>query len=138
MTGPETSLSIVRDLAREAGRRVMELLRSPLVTSRKADHSLVTNADHAANELLCAGLRRRFPDHGILSEETGLEGPPGAEFLWVIDPLDGTRAYAKGLPGFSVMVGLLRNGQPQAGVVYDPITETPKPQNPKTPKPLFN
>lgn len=124
MTGAETDLSIVRDLVREAGGRVMELLLSPLVTSRKADHSLVTNADHAANDLLCAGLRRRFPGYGVLSEETGLEGPPGAEFLWVIDPLDGTRAYAKGLPGFSVMVGLLRNGQPEAGVVYDPMTET--------------
>lgn len=120
MGEPSPLLEAARGLALEAGRRVMELLRSPLETVRKADQSIVTNADHEANTIICGGLRRLFPDHGILSEETGLEGPANPEYLWVVDPLDGTRAFAKGIAGFSVMVGLLREGKPEAGVVYDP------------------
>lgn len=124
MGEPSLLLDAARTLALEAGRRVMELLRLPLETSQKSDRSIVTNADHEANAILCAGLRTRFPDHGILSEESGKEGPAESKYLWVIDPLDGTRAYAKGLSGFSVMVGLLCEGKPQAGVVYDPRAQT--------------
>lgn len=109
---PSTILEAARTAALEAGRRVMELLRSPLETARKADHSIVTNADHEANTIICGGLRRLFPKFGLLSEESGLEGPAQPEDLWVIDPIDGTRAFANGFPGFSVMVGLLREGKP--------------------------
>ncbi len=123
MAAPADFLPAVRDLARAAGHRVMELLKDPLVKSRKADRSLVTNADHAANDILRSGLRRLFPTHGLLSEETGREGPAGSEWQWLIDPLDGTRAYARGEPGFSVMVGLLEGGRPALGVVYDPLTD---------------
>lgn len=124
MGEPSPFLDAARTVALEAGRRVMELLRSPLETSRKADRSIVTNADHDANTIICGGLRRLFPHHGILSEETGLEGPQNPEYLWVIDPIDGTRAFANGMAGFSVMVGLLREGKPLAGVVYDPRAQT--------------
>jgi 3'(2'), 5'-bisphosphate nucleotidase len=124
MGEPSLLLDTARTLALEAGRRVMELMRLPLETSRKSDYSIVTNADHEANGIICAGLRARFPDHGILSEESGREGPANPEYLWVIDPLDGTRAFAKGLSGFSVMVGLLCEGKPHAGVVYDPRAQT--------------
>jgi 3'(2'),5'-bisphosphate nucleotidase len=122
----ETSLFLetARTAVYAAGRRVMELLCSPIETSRKADHSLVTNADHEANTIIREALRTAFPDHGLLSEETGREGPPDAKYLWVVDPLDGTRAYATGISGFSVMVGLLRDGKPSLGVVYDPLAHT--------------
>lgn len=119
----EAFLPIVRDLVYAAGRSVMRVLRGSVVTTRKADQSPVTNADHAANDILLGGLRRAFPDHGILSEETGREGPADAEFLWLVDPLDGTRAFIKGIPGFSVMVGLLQAGNPVLGVVYDPLNQ---------------
>ena len=101
----------------------MELLKSPIVENRKADRSLVTNADRAANDLICRGLRESFPDHGIVSEESGPEGPPDASFVWLVDPLDGTRAYARGKPGFCVMLGLLRDKRPVVGVVYDPTED---------------
>lgn len=113
-------LSGARELALAAGHRVMDLLKGPLVKTRKADHSIVTNADHAANDILRQGLRRLFPSHAVLSEETGLEGPSGASHLWLVDPLDGTRAYARGEAGFSVMLGLLEEGEPVFGLVYDP------------------
>ncbi|MBK8575740.1 MAG: hypothetical protein IPN90_08700 [Elusimicrobia bacterium] len=124
MGDPSPLLDAARTVALEAGRRVMELLRFPIETSLKADHSLVTNADHDANAIICGGLRRQFPDHGILSEETGWEGPSTPEYVWLIDPIDGTRAFVKGFAGFSVMVGLLREGKPHAGVVYDPWAQT--------------
>jgi|GEM_PF-272539 len=118
---PEHLLSVARSLAYEAGREIMGLMRYPVVASQKSDHSLVTNADDASNTILLKGLRREFPHHGVLSEETGRAGPSDAEFVWVLDPLDGTRAYVRGIPGFSVMVGLLRRGEPYLGVVFDPV-----------------
>jgi 3'(2'),5'-bisphosphate nucleotidase len=118
---PAEILDTARTLAVEAGRRVIDLLQSPLIKERKADHSLVTNADRAADEIILAGLRANFPHHSILTEESGVQGRMDAEFVWVVDPLDGTRAYAKGIPGYSVMIGLLRNGEPFAGVVVDPL-----------------
>ncbi len=127
MTSPATDtdsfLAAARGLAYEAGRRVMELLRLPLVAVRKPDQSILTSADHASNDILRAGLRKAFPAHALWSEETGLDGSAGAEFAWLIDPLDGSSAFAKGIPGFSVMLGLLRAGQPFLGVVYDPVDQ---------------
>jgi 3'(2'), 5'-bisphosphate nucleotidase len=123
MTSLSAELSAASQLALQAGRRVMELLKEPLVTATKPDHSLVTNADHAANDILREGLRKAFPAYALLSEETGMEGPAGGDWLWMVDPLDGTRAYAKGKPGFSVMLGLLCEGRPVLGVVYDPLED---------------
>ncbi len=120
-------LDVAREAAFAAGRRVMEVLRSTVETARKADHSLVTNADHEANTVILTALRRSFPEHGILSEETGREGPVSAEYVWVVDPLDGTRAFVRGLAGFSVHVGLLKEGRPHAGVVFDPASGEHRP-----------
>jgi len=114
-------LAVAQSLALDAGRRLMELSQAPLVRERKADHSLVTNADQEADRILRAGLRRAFPDHASLTEESGLEGSAGSEYAWIVDPLDGTKAYAKGIAGFSVMVGLLKDGIPCLGVVVDPL-----------------
>jgi 3'(2'), 5'-bisphosphate nucleotidase len=116
-------IEVASDLALEAGRRIMILGKSPLIRQSKPDHSLVTNADHEADRILREGLRKAFPDHAILTEESGLEGSVKAEYMWVVDPLDGTRAFAKGVSGYSVMVGLLKEGKPRAGVVYDPLED---------------
>jgi 3'(2'),5'-bisphosphate nucleotidase len=113
-------IEVARELAITAGRRLMDLRLEPLVKQRKADRSLVTNADHAADQIIREGLQKYFPDHTVLTEESGLIGSARAEYIWVVDPLDGTRAYARGTPGFSVMIGLLKNGRPFAGVVMDP------------------
>ena len=113
-------LAVARDLAIAAAERLEGLRSGLLEQERKADHSLVTNADRAADRLIREGLRRAFPDHAILTEESGFAGSPSAEFVWVVDPLDGTRAYVKGIAGYSVMIGLLRERKPYAGVVVDP------------------
>jgi len=114
-------LQVAKKLACDASEIILELLKNPVVTNRKADHSPVTEADLRSDEILRKGLSKAFPDHAILTEETGLAGNPSSEFVWLIDPLDGTKAYAKGLPGFCVMVGLLKRGQPYLGVVMDPL-----------------
>jgi 3'-phosphoadenosine 5'-phosphosulfate (PAPS) 3'-phosphatase len=113
-------IEAARPLAVTAAKRLMDLRLTELVTERKADKSIVTNADREADGIIREGLRRAFPDHAILTEESGIDGEPTAEYVWVVDPLDGTKAYVNGVPGFSVMIGMLRRGEPYAGIVVDP------------------
>ncbi|MCS6815062.1 MAG: inositol monophosphatase [Cyanobacteria bacterium] len=82
--------------------------------------NLVTAADKAAEALVLEILQRHLPDHGILAEESGRSGSLDSGFLWAIDPLDGTTNYAHQYPVYSVSIGLLIDGIPSVGVVYDP------------------
>lgn len=82
---------------------------------------LVTEADQAAEAAVLAVLKRHVPQHPILAEESGQMGDQQSEFLWAIDPLDGTTNYAHQYPFVAVSVGLLIEGVPQVGVVYNPI-----------------
>ncbi len=113
-------LQTARELAAQASTLIVEHLRLPIEKKYKEDDSPVTNADLQADAILREGLLNAFPHHGLLSEETGLAGSPDAEYVWVIDPLDGTKAFAKKIPGFCVMVGLLKRGKPYLGVLHDP------------------
>ncbi|MFO1463461.1 MAG: 3'(2'),5'-bisphosphate nucleotidase CysQ [bacterium] len=115
-------LAVAEGLALEASRAVAALMQGPIKAQRKDDHSPVTEADFASDRILREGLSKNFPAHAILTEESGLSGPAEAEYVWLIDPLDGTKAFAKGIPGFCVMVGLLQGGAPLLGVVVDPLT----------------
>lgn len=114
-------IDAARPLALLAADRILQLWEAPIERTRKPDHSYVTNADHAADAIIREGLRRAFPNHAILTEESGWEGARDAEYVWVVDPLDGTKAFVQKVPGFSVMIGLLRHGKPFAGVVVDPV-----------------
>ena len=80
--------------------------------------NLVTETDKASEKLITNFIRKKYPSHGILAEE-GSELNKNAEYLWVIDPLDGTTNFALGLPIFAVSIGLQKNGETIAGVVYD-------------------
>ena len=82
---------------------------------------LVTEADKKAEAQILKVLRRYVPEHQILAEESGQLGDGGNECLWAIDPLDGTTNYAHGYPIASVSVGLLIEGIPQVGAVYNPF-----------------
>jgi myo-inositol-1(or 4)-monophosphatase len=87
--------------------------------SRPGD--LVTEVDQLAEKEILTVITRHFPEHQILAEESGRIGESTSQYLWVIDPLDGTTNYAHGYPQVAVSVGLLINGIPSVGVVYNPI-----------------
>ena len=81
---------------------------------------LVTQVDKQAEREILQVIERYYPEHRILAEESGNLGLENSEYLWVIDPLDGTTNYAHGYPQAAVSVGLLINGIPAVGVVYNP------------------
>ncbi len=81
---------------------------------------LVTAADKAAEAAILKVIQRHFPDHAILAEESGQVGADQSEFLWAIDPLDGTTNYAHQYPFFACSIGLLIQGIPSVGVIFDP------------------
>ncbi|HHP7231209.1 MAG TPA: inositol monophosphatase family protein [Xenococcaceae cyanobacterium] len=84
---------------------------------------LVTEADKQAESAILEVFKRHLPDHQILAEESGIVGGTNQQYLWAIDPLDGTTNYAHGYPAFAVSIGLLVKGIPQLGVVYNPIRD---------------
>ena len=89
----------------------------------KDDDSMVTDADLAIEDLLTREITAAFPDDSVLGEERRPATPPSVDgHLWLIDPVDGTNNFGRGIPGFSVSIGVLRDGRPLAGVVYDPFT----------------
>ena len=82
---------------------------------------LVTEADAAAEAVVITILKRHFPDHQILAEESGHQGDTVSRFLWAIDPLDGTTNYAHQYPFSATSIALLIDGVPQVGVIFDPF-----------------
>lgn len=82
----------------------------------------VTEADKAVEKAVRALLRELFPGHGILGEEFGLENPD-SPYRWVIDPIDGTRAFISGVPVWGTLIGLLENGKAVAGMMAQPFTQ---------------
>ncbi len=119
-----TFLEKALEIADLASQKVSEILKTDFTTEKKEDKSPVTTADLAADQIIREGLLKNFPNHAILTEEYGLIGNEKSEYVWLIDPLDGTKAFAKKIPGFCVMMGLLQSGQPHLGVVADPLDKS--------------
>ena len=82
----------------------------------------VTEADRAAEVAMRRMIERQFPEHGIIGEEFGTKNPE-AEFVWVLDPIDGTKAFISGLPTWGVLIGLLHRGRPCYGMMVQPFTQ---------------
>jgi myo-inositol-1(or 4)-monophosphatase len=93
-----------------------------VVGHRKADHSWVTEADVEIERVLVERITARYPDHGILGEEQTRQGLD-REFLWALDPIDGTALFVAGLPGWGISAGLLRHGTPYFGMIYFPLLD---------------
>lgn len=104
-----------------AGAVIRPFFRAPLAADLKTDHSPVTIADRSAEQAMRAMLAERFPDHGVLGEEFGRDRPE-ARSCWVLDPIDGTRAFITGRPVFGTLVALLEEGKPILGVIDQPVT----------------
>lgn len=108
--------------AKAAGDILMRYFRCKVTVQEKGVADLVTEADVKAERRIASVIREMFPEHAILGEEEQA-GDTGAEYLWVVDPLDGTTNYAHGLPHFAVSIALLHHGKPQLGIVWNPVYE---------------
>ncbi len=115
-------LRCAEQVVREAGAVLRERFGTPLDVRHKGRIDLVTEVDLLVENLIRDRLRHRFPDHGILAEESGLAERTSA-FRWIVDPLDGTTNYSHGYPFFSVAVALEHEGETLVGVVYDPLRD---------------
>ncbi len=113
-------LNTAVEAARKAGDNAMRYVRrlDELDIRSKARNEFVTQVDMAAEQTIIETIRERYPDHGIVGEETGEQA--GDETVWIIDPIDGTTNYIHGMPMFAVSIGVQIKGRMTAGVVYDP------------------
>ncbi len=110
------------EIARAARPLPLGHFRAGLDVEAKADESPVTVADRATEARLRDEIARRFPDHGILGEEYGTQGLD-REWVWVIDPIDGTKSFITGHPMWGMLLGLLHHGVPVLGVVQMPALD---------------
>ncbi|MCJ7621166.1 MAG: inositol monophosphatase, partial [Anaerolineae bacterium] len=104
---PDVEVHLVMEWVRQAGRIALRHFNR-VEGTRKADRTLVSQADLEIEDLLVAHLQSTYPSHGIVGEE-GTSDVHG-EYVWVIDPLDGTRAFLSGLPVWGISIGLLWRG----------------------------
>ena len=120
----EALLALASGLAAKAGEAILAIRRRGFQVDRKADLSVVTEADRAAETIILTGLRAAVPGCVVVAEEETAAGritAATAEF-WLVDPLDGTREFTTGSDDFAVNIGLIRDGRPVLGVVGVPAT----------------
>jgi myo-inositol-1(or 4)-monophosphatase len=116
-------LEVAIEAAREAGAMLRAAFDRPKTISYKGEVDIVTESDRRAEALIVARLGRRFPDHAIIAEEGSNSAAAGSRYCWHVDPLDGTTNFAHGYPCFAVSIGLTEDGEPIAGVVFNPIAD---------------
>jgi histidinol phosphatase-like enzyme (inositol monophosphatase family) len=113
---------IFQELADAAGKIALHYFRSDLTIEAKDDLSPVTEADRAIELKLREIIEKAFPTHGFIGEEFGTSNI-SAEFVWVVDPIDGTRAFMTGKPLFGTLIGLMHGGKPMVGLIEQPFTK---------------
>jgi myo-inositol-1(or 4)-monophosphatase len=115
--------SFVDQLATASGDTILPFFRTALAVENKktAGFDPVTAADRAAENAMRALIRKHFPAHGILGEEYESENPD-AEYVWVLDPIDGTKSFIAGMVAWGTLIGLCRLGEPVYGMMHQPFT----------------
>ncbi len=113
----------LREIAVGAGKILLKHFRKPIKIQKKDGAGIVTEADHRSEEYLLAQIKKHFPDSEIITEESGLHKKEGSTYRWIMDPLDGTSNFAHGFPWFCVSIGVQRNDELVAGVIYHPCLE---------------
>jgi myo-inositol-1(or 4)-monophosphatase len=117
---PNKELLEVAQRAASAGAAiVLDRVDKPRSISYKGATDLVTDTDQASEDAILAAIREAYPDHALLGEEGGVSGDTSSEYLWVVDPLDGTTNFAHGYPSFAVCVACLRHALPVAATVVE-------------------
>lgn len=119
----QTLLDFAIETAYLAGRLTLGHFQVGLRPEYKADDTPVTVADRQAEALIRNRIERRYPQHAILGEEYGVEERSGASHRWIIDPIDGTKAFVRGVPLYGVLLGLEIEGEVQVGVSYFPALD---------------
>jgi histidinol-phosphatase len=114
-------LQVAIAAAKAAGEIALRHFRTELKVERKADLSPVTAADRDCERRIAEILRDAFPDYGILGEEFGEQGADGPK--WIVDPIDGTKSFIRGIPFFATLIGLEEDGEITTGVVYAPAAD---------------
>jgi histidinol-phosphatase len=117
-------LAFALELADEADRISMSFYRGELGTTAKADGTLVTLADKAVEAHLRERITARFPAHSILGEEQGFSAGQPGEARWILDPIDGTHGFARGIPIWATLIACERNGTIEVGVASAPALST--------------
>ena len=116
--------AFVDQLAAAAGDAILPFFRTTLSVenkSRGGNFDPVTAADRAAEAAMRALIRKNFPEHGIIGEEYGNEHTD-AEYVWVLDPIDGTKSFISGMPAWGTLIALTRHGEPVYGMMHQPFT----------------
>jgi myo-inositol-1(or 4)-monophosphatase len=117
--------SFAKQLAIASGEVIMPYFRTPLEAinkGEKAKYDPVTEADKAGEAAIRKLINKHYPTHGIIGEEYGSENE-NAEFVWVLDPIDGTKAFICGFPVWGTLIGLLHNGKAVFGMMHQPFTK---------------
>jgi histidinol phosphatase-like enzyme (inositol monophosphatase family) len=116
--------AFIDKMATRSGEAIMPYFRSSLAADDKSSGGVfdpVTEADRASEAIMRDMILQEFPDHGIVGEEFG-DHNPGASHVWVLDPIDGTKAFISGLPTWGTLIGLKRDGTPLHGMMHQPFT----------------
>ena len=124
MDDPQEIESFLVHLCDLAAAETLPRFRSANRISNKLDEGFdpVTEADRGAERAIRKCIEERFPDHAIIGEEYGLKANEGSRYKWIIDPVDGTRAFISGLPLWGTLIALYRDNSPLAGVMSQPFT----------------
>jgi histidinol phosphatase-like enzyme (inositol monophosphatase family) len=115
LAAKDTALSYIKPVSKE----IMKWFRTDFKVHEKSDNSPVTIADRNAEQILRKKIAADFPGCGIIGEEFGNEKPT-AEWVWTIDPIDGTRSFIRGIPLFATLLSLLHHGEPVVGIIALP------------------
>ncbi len=119
----EPMINIALRAARKAGEQIVRASDDldTVAFRAKSVNDFVSEVDLNAEQEISYHLRKAFPDHAILGEEGGLDGPEDAEYQWIIDPLDGTTNYMRGIPHFAISIACLHRGKLEHALVLDPV-----------------
>ena len=113
-------IDFIQELANASGEIIRRYFRSGIAVETKSDQTPVTIADRQAEETMRQLIQARYPGHGILGEEFA-EVNPGAEYQWILDPIDGTKTFVSGTYLFGTLIALLCDGKPILGAINNPI-----------------
>jgi inositol-phosphate phosphatase/L-galactose 1-phosphate phosphatase/histidinol-phosphatase len=115
------AVALASAMADASGEIIRQYFRKGVAVEDKADASPVTQADRETEAAIRRLIGERFPGHGVIGEEYGADRPD-AEWVWVIDPIDGTKSFISGVPLFGTLIALLHQGVPSLGVIDQPVS----------------